>query len=170
MSRIALYVCPLLGLAMATAQAADTLDVKKGLWETTTTVESSGTPPIPPEAMARMTPQQQAMMQERMKDAMGQNGKPRTDRRCITQKDIDQAFTDPDQTGGCKWTPVKTSSHVYDADATCQGRMAGSGKLHIEATDPEHVRGTTDMTMGTMHVKGTFLGKWLSGDCGSIHD
>jgi hypothetical protein len=46
------------------AWAADNvqpLDVKLGLWESTTTMEHSGAPPIPAEVLARLSPEQRAM-------------------------------------------------------------------------------------------------------------
>ena len=62
----------LLGLAvcvgsMVLAYAADpAFDVKTGLWEVTSTGSMSGAPPIPQDALARMTPEQRAQMEAAM--------------------------------------------------------------------------------------------------------
>jgi hypothetical protein len=51
-----------LGCAWIWAADAIKLDVKLGLWETTNTFQTSGMPQvnIPPDALARMTPEQRA--------------------------------------------------------------------------------------------------------------
>src|SRR5882724_1490051 len=43
------------------------LDVKTGLWETTTTNTHSGEMPLPAELLDRLTPEQRARMEARMK-------------------------------------------------------------------------------------------------------
>ena len=48
--------------------AAEPLNVKLGQWETTTTMQLSGMPAIPPEALAQMTPQQRQMIEDRMRE------------------------------------------------------------------------------------------------------
>lgn len=49
-------------IAALPAPAADNtpLKVKPGLWEMTSDSERSGAPPIPPEALAKMSPEQRA--------------------------------------------------------------------------------------------------------------
>jgi hypothetical protein len=155
---------------IGSAWANDTpLNVKTGLWETTTTVNTTGTPPIPPEALANMTPQQQAMMQERMKSMAAQNAVPRTRRECLTQQDIDDAFKKADQNPNCTRTTIASSPKLYEATLSCEReRFKGSGKLHIEAPSSDRVVGNTDMTMGEMHMKANFDGKWISSDCGDV--
>ncbi|HTE88846.1 MAG TPA: hypothetical protein VK639_07845 [Terriglobales bacterium] len=57
-------------LSSVTVWAADKLqplNVKTGLWETTTTRITSGEIPIPAEMLARLTPEQRAKMEARMK-------------------------------------------------------------------------------------------------------
>ena len=53
-------------------------NIKTGLWEMSETHTMTGMPPmsIPPEALARMTPEQRAQMEEHMKNSMG--GGPKT--------------------------------------------------------------------------------------------
>src|SRR5271170_8464285 len=56
-------LCGLVVLSSSVLWAADEiqpLDVKLGLWETTWTSQSAGQVPIPPEAMANLTPEQRA--------------------------------------------------------------------------------------------------------------
>ena len=48
-------------LASWSADELKPLDVKPGLWETTMTSQMSGMPPIPPEALARLTPEQSSV-------------------------------------------------------------------------------------------------------------
>src|SRR6266568_18776 len=65
------------------------LNVKPGLWETTATYKTSGAPPIPPETLAKLTPQQQARLEERMKanSAGSSNTNTVTDKHYVTKQD-----------------------------------------------------------------------------------
>src|SRR5690348_9441337 len=90
-------------LGVASAQAGSTLNVKLGLWEMTTMGEVSGAPPIPPEALARMTPEQRARMQAAMTASLAQQNKPKVRKYCVTQKDLERGLDlKGSQSAGCK--------------------------------------------------------------------
>ena len=55
------------GSALWATDTITPLDVKLGQWESTLTTESNGLPPIPPEVLDRLSPEQRAKMEERMK-------------------------------------------------------------------------------------------------------
>src|SRR5438045_3135799 len=74
------------------AQAADpAFDVKTGLWELTSTGSMSGAPPIPAEALARMTPEQRAQMEAAMQAAIARNNQPHVSKSCMTQRQLEKA-------------------------------------------------------------------------------
>ena len=57
--------------AAMSAWAAGTiqpLDMKPGLWEITLTVRSSGRPPMPPEVVAKLTPEERARIEAKAKE------------------------------------------------------------------------------------------------------
>ena len=57
-----LLVCAVGGVA---AQSLEPLHIKTGLWEVS--IKMNGTIPIPPEALAKMPPEQRAKIEERLK-------------------------------------------------------------------------------------------------------
>ena len=75
--------------ALVMGVAAATLDVKPGLWEVTTQGETTGLPPIPPQMLAQMSPQQR----EQAMAAMGRMNQPHVSRACVTQKMLDRGMT-----------------------------------------------------------------------------
>ena len=52
------------------------LNVKTGLWEVTTTVSTSGQMPIPPDLLAKLTPEQRAKFEQQMSGRSLQPAKP----------------------------------------------------------------------------------------------
>jgi hypothetical protein len=157
--------------------AADTvqpLDVKLGLWETTFTTETSGMPPIPPEMMSKMTPEQKARMEAAMAARQGQGPHTQTRKSCVTKEDLNKAIWDRDKEDpDCKKTIVTSTSHKVEAKLECTkdgGKQ--SGTLSIEAEDSTNVKGATQMVMTggghTMTMNSHFTSKWLGPACGTV--
>jgi hypothetical protein len=147
--------------------AADALNVKPGQWQATITTEMSGLPPIPPEVLEKMTPQQRQMMEQRMKG----NQPPRTitAKSCITKEDIQKGF-DVGNQEGCTRTVISSSSNKQEVKVECNrddAKMTGTFK--IEASGPESVKGEGQMTVTsgghTMNSKSSFDSKWISPTC-----
>jgi hypothetical protein len=64
MRNVLLGIVLLLSLTVMAADKIQPLNVKLGLWETTHTTTTSGQMPIPPEMLAKLTPEQRAKMEE----------------------------------------------------------------------------------------------------------
>jgi hypothetical protein len=147
------------------------LNVKTGLWQSTTTYTRAGEPPIPQGTLDRLTPEQRARLEERMK-ANGQTGT-MTYKSCLKKEDLENPdFTDKKQ---CTWTTLESTSGMAKGSATCNYQESGmklSGTGEIIAVDQEHVKGTIHMTAtGNGHkmtTDGTLTAKWLGSSCGSI--
>ena len=153
--------------ACAALWAADTLNVKPGQWEATITTEMAGLPPIPPEVLEKMTPQQREMMEQRMKG----NQPPRTvtAKSCITKEDVQKGF-DVGNQEGCTRTVVSSSSSKQEVKIECNrdnAKMIGTFK--IEASGSENVKGEGQMSVTsgghTMTSKTSFTSKWMSPTC-----
>src|SRR5690348_14437858 len=91
-----------IGLAMGIAavlpaRADDNtpLAVKPGLWEMTSDIQHSGAPPIPPDALAKMSPEQRQKVEQMMQGAMAPQH--RVDKHCVTAEDIKKGFDQMDQ-------------------------------------------------------------------------
>src|SRR5258708_18209637 len=95
----------LIALFSSAAFAADKIvppNIKTGLWEITETHAMTGMPPmasIPPEALARMSPEQRAQMEAHMKDTFSGTPKSTTRKHCITKQKLekDNLFADKRQ-------------------------------------------------------------------------
>jgi hypothetical protein len=151
------------------SRAADVtpLNLKPGLWETTTVSERSGMPAIPPDALAKMPPEQRARV-----EAMT-SGKPTTTttQSCRIDKDL-HPFTN-DNNKSCTQTIVTSTSTKQEAKMECNMKgNSGTGTVTVEAKDSEHVNGLVIMHMGangrTMDMKVTITAKWLGASCGDV--
>src|SRR5580765_3956296 len=67
------------------------LNVKPGLWETTTTHKTSGAPPIPPETLAKLSREQRARLEDRMNANSAGSTNTVTDKHCVTKEDVEKA-------------------------------------------------------------------------------
>jgi Protein of unknown function (DUF3617) len=167
----------LLGLMLALstgAWAADKLqpmNVKTGTWEVTTTNTRSGTPPIPPELLARLTPEQRARMEERMKANSGEKTSTTTNKRCVTKDDLENGPKwGPRQEQACTRTVVSSTGSRMELRGKCEyENIKWEMNMVIEALSPESAKGSTKIT-GTdanhaMSSSSTFTAKWLSSSC-----
>jgi len=162
------FVLVLLAGAAWAADAPPPLDVRPGMWEATTTTETTGAPPIPPEILAKMTPEQQA----RMKTGTSQGPKTIVKKHCVTKEEINKGLTLGDEHGSCQRTVVSGSSSKQEIRLECSNSgIKATGTIRIEAIDREHVKVSAQITSGdgshTMKINSTSTGKWLGEACTS---
>jgi hypothetical protein len=155
-------------LAAGVSRAADDLtplDVKSGLWETTSTTERGGMPTIPAEQLAKMPAAARARLQ-------GMSA-PSTDTRqsCLTKEEVSKFGLNKDKS--CKVTTVTSTGSKQEFKFDCD--TAGSkstGSMKIEAADATHVNGLVLINMNAggrvMDMKVTTSAKWLSDSCGDV--
>ena len=167
-------------LASLAAWAADDikpLDVKLGLWESTVSTQMSGLPPIPAEALARLSPDQRAQMEAMIKQRQAQSAVPKTNKSCLTKEGLAQAmsFGNMGNNDACKRTVVSSSSSNAEIRFECSDPKTSTkttGTMHVEALNSENVKGNSQVTSGngtnTMNAQVTFTAKWLSSDCGPL--
>jgi hypothetical protein len=148
------------------------LNVKIGLWESTMTYTRAGELPIPAGALDRLTPEQRARLEERMKANSGQSNT-MTNKSCLKKEDLENPdFIDKKQ---CTWTTLESISTKAKGSAICDYRDIGaklSGTGEIIVVDQEHVKGTIRMTATgsgqKMITDGTLTAKWLGSSCGNV--
>lgn len=155
-------------LAAGASWAADNLtplDVKGGLWETTTITERSGMPSIPPEQLAKMPPEARARIQ-------GMSApRSETKQSCLTREEVSKFGSNMDKS--CKVTIVTSNGSKQEFNFDCDSPSNKStGTLKIEAVDAGHVNGLIVMNMKSngrkMDMKVTTTAKWLSSSCGDV--
>ena len=168
----------LIGLALLAGPAlADGLAVKPGLWEVTPPANATGAqaamPAIPADQLAKMTPQQQAMVQQRLAAiaAGGAAAKPR--RYCLTQAMIDRGFIGPEADHRCTRTVIASTPALLAYSVACTGDHPANGTIKLEAKDAQTITSTTDMTLTikdgqTMPMHRAGEAHWLADDCGDV--
>jgi hypothetical protein len=158
--------------------ATPALNVKLGLWETRTEAKLSGdmSGMMSDAQMQNMTPEQKARMQAAMQQAMSAMQKPHYAKVCMTAEKLAKGF-DTGNDSNCKSTITTNTASQYESHVVCSGAGAGgehSMTVHVTADSPEHVTGVMqgDQSAGAKGVSysGTFEGKWLASDCGTVKD
>jgi hypothetical protein len=165
----ALLLCSLAALA---ADKLQPLNVKVGLWETTMTTTTSGTMPIPADLLSRLTPEQRARMEERMKANSRENTRTNTYKSCLTKEQLEKGpdFGDKKQ---CTQTVITSTSSKAELRVVCDMQdTKASGIMHVEALSPENVKGSGQMSVSggghTMNVNTALTGKWIGPNCGDV--
>jgi hypothetical protein len=149
------------------------LNVKPGLWENTRTINRQGELPIPAEMLNRLTPEQRARMEERMKAHSAAHSSTTTEKHCVTKEDMEKDRLKLAEARECTTTVVNTTSTTLKANLVCdQEGMHATGTLELVAADPEHVSGSYHSAVNadghTMNVEGSWTSKWLGSSCGNV--
>lgn len=152
--------------------AADALQVKTGLWETTTISNMSGIT-LPAEQLAKVPPAQRAQM-EQMFRQMGARG-PQTHKQksCVTEKDLKEGAFRNAGSGqqNCKYTQVASTARHQEITFQCSNQgHAGSGRMVIDAPDSTHVQGTIDVKSDAVTMNIRLSAQWLSASCAGAHE
>ena len=120
-------------LVLAGAARAEGLAVKTGLWEVSSSGGPGGgggpgrpMPQIPADALAKLTPAQQAMVQAQMAAAAGGGAaKPIVRKMCVTQAMLEKGFAGPDDRHNCARTLVSSSASAMEFKMVCTGDQRG---------------------------------------------
>jgi len=148
------------------------LNVRPGLWETTTTFKTSGAPPIPPEALARLTPEQRARVEERMRANSAGSTSTDTTKHCVIKEDLEKSDFGQGK-GECTYTIQTSTSTEAKGKYSCNMEgMKVNGAVDITAPDSEHIKGSSQGSLSgngrTMNVETTFTSKFLGASCGNV--
>jgi uncharacterized protein DUF3617 len=149
------------------------LNIKPGLWESTRTIKRTGETPIPAELLNRLTPEQRARMEERMKANSAGHETTETEKHCVTREDLEKDRLKIAETQECTTTVLNSTSTSLKGKLVCDTQgVHATGTLDLTAADPEHVSGSYHSTMDgngrTMHVEGAWTSKWLGASCGNV--
>jgi hypothetical protein len=151
------------------------LDIKMGLWETSMThapVSGLGMPTIPPEALAKMTPEQRARMEEMMKNR-GTGPKTTITKSCITREKLEKNLAFRDERSECTRTVLSSSSSGFEVKLHCVEKDSTSdGTFKIDVIDSESVKGVLHMVASgnghNMSIDSTFTSRYLGPACGDV--
>jgi hypothetical protein len=171
-SRTALGTGLALAISVTAVLAAGvSLDVAPGLWEFSIAGSASGVPVIPPEAMARMKPEQRVMLQAMVIALIAQANTPHTVRMCITPDQLRAGF-DPKRLSysGCRHHMGAGVTDHLDLQVECTGKEPLDAQLRLDAVDQRTVEGHLKVDAGRgpdgLSVRQSVHGRWLGRDCG----
>jgi uncharacterized protein DUF3617 len=153
------------------AQKIEPLNVKLGLWEMTMTTRTIGEMPIPAESLSKLSPEQRAKLEERMKARSAGTAQTHTYKTCLTKEKVtSNPFADKKN---CTSTILTSTSSKIALKVQCtEQEVQMGGNLEFEALNTENVKGSGRMaaTGGdhTMNVDATYTGKWIGSACGDV--
>jgi hypothetical protein len=173
-TNITLAAIVFFSLTLFAADKLTPLNVKEGLWEMTVTHSMTGMPAmpsIPPDALAKMPPEQRARIEAMMK------GGPTTDVRkeCVTKEKLEKQSAFSDNRKECTRTVLNSTSSKLEIKIHCeksgeQGSMDGT--LFVEAIGSDNVKGKMDAVTNangrTMNMNFTFSSRYLGSACGDV--
>lgn len=153
---------------------AESLNVKPGAWEITTTTMTSGSK-VSPELSTRLTPAQRAKMEQALK---ARDGKPMTTQSCLTKEDVShdriiKEMEDEDDEGDAKCTikVISKSPSKLVVDQMCLGPSPSTTHMTIEAKTTESFVAIGDgERAGLSKVRMEIKGKWLGAGCEGIEE
>ena len=143
------------------------LDVKTGEWESSMTVSTSDVPPIPIEALAQMTPEQRARIEQQTKSLSGRTV---LHKFCLKKEKLNTPLTWGNNDKACTNSLVNSSASMQEIHVECaRNNNKSSGTMRFESLDSEHIKGTVKMTItnsgGNMDINSAFTAKWLGDTC-----
>lgn len=70
---------------------------------------------------------------------------------------------------GCTVGPTAVQGQIMQADYTCEGKLAGAGRMQVTYDSPEHFTGISIFQLKTnslgLQSKTTYEGKWTGDTC-----
>lgn len=147
---------------------AEPLNVKPGLWETTTTIEKKRA--RQPTNLDQLTPEQRvkvdAMLAQQVKRET------HTVTACLSEAKIrsGEAFTGNTHRGACDHEITTQTASELVASVQCHGANQLTGSVTMQAHNPESMTGTVDMTYGPADrlqvlTHSEISSRWIQTDC-----
>lgn len=175
LTKVCLLLIIFSSLSLRATDSIVPLNVKEGLWEVTVTHSMTGMPNssmanIPPDALAKMTPEQRAHVEAMM------GGKPSTDVRkeCVTKEKLEKNSAFSNNRGDCTRTVVNSTGRKLEVKFHCEEKQSSSdGTFVMEALGSDNVKGTMHMVANTgsghnMTMDFTITSRYLGQDCGDV--
>jgi hypothetical protein len=155
---------------LSAADKVQPLNVKVGQWQTTVTTTTGGQMPLPAELLSRLTPEQRARIEERMKANSAQKNKTNTYKNCVTKEQLEQGPKFGEEHKECTQTILSSTSSKAELRIACEKEdTKGTGTIQIEALSPESVKGSWQMSVTggghTLNKNNSFTAKWIGPVC-----
>lgn len=148
------------------------LNIKTGLWETTSTLKMSGDIPVPAGMLDKLTSAQRARFEERTKANADARWHTSTSKACVTRENLDKMDYGQGRPG-CTYTIQTSTSTEAKGKYSCEDQGGTvTGTVDVQALDQEHMKGSTHGTLNgsghSMTIDSTFTSKWVGASCGDM--
>jgi len=169
--KIKMTVLPLVLLAANIAAQAEPLNVKPGVWETTTVTEKRGAKK--PTNLDKLTPEQRDKVEKKL--AHQTKRETHSAKSCLKAAQVKSgaAFTGGPHKANCTKAFKKQTASDVVASLSCKGANPMTGNIEMHAADAEHMSGKVDMTYGAkgnlqLFTHSEITATWLKADCGAV--
>jgi hypothetical protein len=145
------------------------LKIKPGLWEVTKVVSAVDGMSIPAALFEKLTPDQRARLEERLKARSTETAKKTVTRDCLTPQRLTSGVPFDQEQKPCRRTVVSSSASRIEVRMSCPEKDGESkGILEIEALSAESVKGSFQSLAGDggRSTNSTFIAKWVGASCG----
>src|SRR5258708_20099120 len=105
---------------MSPATKVVPLNIKPGLWETTINSNVDSGLPIPAGMLERLSPEQRARFEERMKANSATHTRTTTHTKCVTREDIEKQKLDFASSKECTPTDITSTSTAANGKISCK--------------------------------------------------
>ena len=164
----------LFSLTLFAADKIAPLNVKEGLWEMTVTHSMIGMPAmpaIPPDALAKMPPEQRARIEAMMKGGASTD----VHKQCVTREKLERQSAFSDDRKECTRTVLNSTGSKLEVKIHCEksgGQGSTDGTLLVEVVGSDNVKGSmhwvTNSSGRNMNMDFTFSSKYLGPACGDV--
>jgi len=160
--------CAVAALALlAGGGQAQTLNVKTGVWESSVTSATGGIA-LPSELLAKLVPEQQREKFEEAIGALPNQSRVKTQKYCLTQKDLDEdRYFEKKTSERCSRRVLSKSNDRVEFEQSCNGTPPiATMHVIVQAIDPERVKVTVDALIGGVGKTRTEMSAhWLGASC-----
>jgi hypothetical protein len=172
-TKVFLVLILFFSLTLFAADKFTLLNVKEGLWEMTVTHSMTGMPAmpaIPPDALAKMPPEQRARVEAMMKGGASTD----VHKECITKEKLEKQMAFSDDRKECTRTVLNSTGSKLEMKVHCKGEEQGSmdGTLLVEAIGSDNVKGKMEAVTNaggkTVNMNFTFSSRYLGPACGDV--
>ncbi len=164
-----LFLYSVLGTITLLANAAQTqvLNVKTGVWESSVTSATGGIA-LPSELLAKLVPEQQREKFEEAIGALPNQPRVKTQKYCLTQKDLDEdRYFEKKTSERCSRRVLSKSNDRVEFEQSCNGTPPiATMHVIVQAIDSERVKVTVDALIGGVGKTRTEMSAhWLGASC-----
>jgi len=169
----ALGVGLIVSFTLVSADKTQPLNVKLGLWQMTAARDRNEASPltsIAPELLAKMTPDQRARVEAKLKARAAQGPRMDTKRFCLTEEKLNSVAFDGESNNSCQRTIASSTAKVTQFREDCEENgVKRTVDGRFEALDPEAMKGSLKIKVdgnNPQTVNVDIAMKWMGADCG----